>query len=595
MKKGPTLVNESPQFSGIGLGGVNALMASLTYTGSGTAIYINKGRFNHIHDLYLLKSGARGASIGILAAGSAISLQTAHVHTERMTIDGFFKGWEAGNAATNSAADECLFTKVSFTNNTYGFYANSNFNDIKYHFSQCVFALNDYGAYTATGSSLSFTGCNGGSNTITDITNLIGGDSLTIEGWDGEITRQFLLLGNGASAKLSGIVLRGPTLSRNDSNVSTENAIIDLGGGKLYINTLFHGANNKSTGATGAHLFRLRGGSLVAKNIFTTDDHPVYVNPINSEDDGSFYSVENVTIIDNMTNGGLYNIMCESGVIIWPNRVPYKSCESFMGNGIQKSVQLDLALVRSISSTLTQSRNLRGQYTFVGGDAGVKAITFKRSVADGVMALGGGFNLSSATINFSVWDIGKKTYVSKAGPNPRADISGGTPDVSAIASVTLNISGVITAIDLVNICDATGVQGPPANLPCTGFGYDSVPTVNIVDPYSFGSGAIITANVVGGKVTSFTLTNGGTNYGYLVSPITLFSNSTSVRTAALAFTATTTSTIIIGENEPDVNYVVVITGNANETFKVTTKATTGFTVTSSNVASTATIDWILMR
>lgn len=48
-------------------------------------------------------------------------------------------------------------------------------------------------------------------------------------------------------------------------------------------------------------------------------------------------------------------------------------------------------------------------------------------------------------------------------------------------------------------------------------------------------------------------------------------------------------------NEADANYLVFVTGAANETFKVTAKATTGFTITSSNGASTTTVDWLLVR
>jgi hypothetical protein len=47
--------------------------------------------------------------------------------------------------------------------------------------------------------------------------------------------------------------------------------------------------------------------------------------------------------------------------------------------------------------------------------------------------------------------------------------------------------------------------------------------------------------------------------------------------------------------EADANYTVNVTGNIGETFWVTGKATTGFTIHSSNAASTATVDWQLIR
>lgn len=47
--------------------------------------------------------------------------------------------------------------------------------------------------------------------------------------------------------------------------------------------------------------------------------------------------------------------------------------------------------------------------------------------------------------------------------------------------------------------------------------------------------------------------------------------------------------------EPDTDYRVIVTGNVNETFWVTSKATSGFTINSSNASSTATVDWFIVR
>jgi hypothetical protein len=56
-----------------------------------------------------------------------------------------------------------------------------------------------------------------------------------------------------------------------------------------------------------------------------------------------------------------------------------------------------------------------------------------------------------------------------------------------------------------------------------------------------------------------------------------------------SFTAT------VGENEPDANYMVVVTGDKNETFWVDTITATGFTVHSSNATSTATVTCLIVR
>lgn len=47
--------------------------------------------------------------------------------------------------------------------------------------------------------------------------------------------------------------------------------------------------------------------------------------------------------------------------------------------------------------------------------------------------------------------------------------------------------------------------------------------------------------------------------------------------------------------QPDTNYRVTLTPNANETVWVTNKTTAGFTVHSSNATSTASVDWMLTR
>ena len=47
--------------------------------------------------------------------------------------------------------------------------------------------------------------------------------------------------------------------------------------------------------------------------------------------------------------------------------------------------------------------------------------------------------------------------------------------------------------------------------------------------------------------------------------------------------------------EPDASYYVAVSGDVNETFFVTNKLTTGFTINSSNAGSTANVDWHLIR
>lgn len=61
------------------------------------------------------------------------------------------------------------------------------------------------------------------------------------------------------------------------------------------------------------------------------------------------------------------------------------------------------------------------------------------------------------------------------------------------------------------------------------------------------------------------------------------------------FNGAGTVTVIFDEAQPDTSYFVGISGDANETFWITGKTVNGFTLHSSNAASTATVDWTLSR
>lgn len=66
-------------------------------------------------------------------------------------------------------------------------------------------------------------------------------------------------------------------------------------------------------------------------------------------------------------------------------------------------------------------------------------------------------------------------------------------------------------------------------------------------------------------------------------------------TGSTTFSSSGTSAISFTTSETDASYKVFITGNVNETFWVTDKTTTGFTIHSSNASSTASVDYVIMR
>ena len=61
------------------------------------------------------------------------------------------------------------------------------------------------------------------------------------------------------------------------------------------------------------------------------------------------------------------------------------------------------------------------------------------------------------------------------------------------------------------------------------------------------------------------------------------------------FATSGTKTVSFNQTEGSASYRVNITGNVNETFWVTSKLTTGFTLNSSNASSVAVVDWEIIR
>lgn len=305
--------------TGISLGGSNGLDGTvLRWTGStsGTAIRISKGRFNHLHDFYLFNSVAAGTTNGILATGPAVDLQTAHVHIDRVTVDGFFAGYQAGELNTqpgvHSANDETLFTGGVFQNCTNGFYAVSNLNNLGFTFEMWVFANCTHGVHSTAGAPITLTGCEGGSN---DVDLFIDGDRqpLTVNGWDGETSVRFIQATTGATVQVNTAILRAYTLTRVDRT-----AIIEVTG-KTSLTNVFQSGNGTSAGATGPHfVYALNTGSVDITNCYFPDDELPHISPVSSESDTTAYRLWNNHSIDNTSNAILSKFPDEQGIVTWP-------------------------------------------------------------------------------------------------------------------------------------------------------------------------------------------------------------------------------------------------------------------------------------
>lgn len=337
----PVVLGGGVVSTGIGLGGTNGLVGTtITWNGAtnATALKLNRGRYNYLHDFRLVNGVAQGTTNGILATGPNVDLQTAHVVVERVTLEGFANGYQAGEVATNSANDETAFRTVRFVGNIRGFYAIANLNSLVFTFeSSCVFALNTYGVFASAGFPITVTGCNGGSN---DVDFLIDGDrsQLLISGWDGEVSERFIQALNNASVQVNSATLRAYTLAR-----VARTAVIETTG-KLSLTNVFHAANFTSAGATGPHFVYATGTGVDITNCYTTDDQLPHIDPTNGGTHGLPYRLYNNHSIDNTTQVVISRFPDGQGQIYWPFMLSGETLLASQGTGdVSSEVDLNTA------------------------------------------------------------------------------------------------------------------------------------------------------------------------------------------------------------------------------------------------------------
>lgn len=189
-------------------------------------------------------------------------------------------------------------------------------------------------------------------------------------------------------------------------------------------------------------------------------------------------------------------------------------------------------LVRGVSGTSTRANNLRGSVTFAG--AATAAVTFPTGTAEVQSLICTGASSGAFLLS----------------------LDGGDSDGIVYNSTAANCQTRLAANANIGVGNVTCSGGP---LPNTAI------TITFAGNRGFGPQGLLTLAPISNTVV------GGT-------PVV-------TRTTA-------------GAGQPveaDASYYVSLSGSANETFWVTAKATTGFTINSSNAASTATVDWHLIR
>jgi hypothetical protein len=110
---------------------------------------------------------------------------------------------------------------------------------------------------------------------------------------------------------------------------------------------------------------------------------------------------------------------------------------------------------------------------------------------------------------------------------------------------------------------------------------------NIIQNSSFGTAPQL--RTAGANIGSAVAASGSLPSGLASGAATLTNQRGSVTLSGGTASVTLPATV------PDTSYSVAVSTGVNETMRVTGKSTSGFTVTSSNGSSTATVDWILVR
>ncbi len=160
------LGDDAVAFTGISLGGTNGLVgSSLRWTGAvnGVALYVTRGRLNHLHDFALTNANAKGTLTGLLVSGPDNNgTNTTGVHVDRVSVSGFHIGFQMGGG-TGNAASELIVTDSGFSNNDIGF-KSVDFNTLNLWFYGSGFESNaQYGLDIGAGN-LTFDGGSFGRN-----------------------------------------------------------------------------------------------------------------------------------------------------------------------------------------------------------------------------------------------------------------------------------------------------------------------------------------------------------------------------------------------------------------------------------------------
>lgn len=139
----------------------------------------------------------------------------------------------------------------------------------------------------------------------------------------------------------------------------------------------------------------------------------------------------------------------------------------------------------------------------------------------------------------------------------------------------LNYNGNGNAADTVSVLEVTGNQGVGLTTGCD---------------LTFNTTTTTRAKIEGNNFVN-------SSYVPVANSLTNLTNVTSLATSqrGTATLAAGTASVSLPIAEPNTSYRISLSGNAAETFSWASKATSGFTINSSNAGSTASVDWTVSR
>lgn len=322
-------IGTSSAFTGISLGGTNGLSGTtLTYSGTGDAITVLKGRFVRLHDFLLVKSSAtKSTSRGIVLTGtSGTGADTFYTEIERVTVGntsaGFNIGVINGNGTNGFDADLTDIKHSTFQYNNIGLEITGQNSTQINCFDVSIAGNATYGVYNNQGGSeVNWYGGSFGTNGI-GFYQLSSGnvllDGIRDEFGGGSSGSDYQFYKNGNTPTINvvisryiaaaSIALNKPLIASTKGNITIRDSIFYSGSAR-YIP--FGSYDNEGTGGGPGTTVRL------INNIVNENVALIGIDTVTGSQDGLTYVEEgNVKYTDAGVLAGYFPN--RRGVMIWP-------------------------------------------------------------------------------------------------------------------------------------------------------------------------------------------------------------------------------------------------------------------------------------